>query len=70
MRFVNQLDARLLYGCGYYSGYEVICFTRCNLFTNYFDYFPQGRYIHMLRINEPAPPLAAHHGDAPGAAAA
>lgn len=58
------------YSRGYYSGCELICFTRCNLFTNYLDFFPRGRYIHIMRFNDPPPPPASHHGDAPGAAAA
>jgi hypothetical protein len=43
MRFVNPLDAHLLYGCGYHCGYEVVVFTRANIFTNYEDFFPRVR---------------------------
>jgi hypothetical protein len=41
--FVNPLDARLLYGRGYHLSYEMVIFTRANIFTNYEDFFPIGR---------------------------
>jgi hypothetical protein len=40
--FVNHLDARLLYGCGYHCGYEMLILNRTNIFTTE-DFFPMGR---------------------------
>jgi hypothetical protein len=33
MRYVNPLDARLLYGRCYHCGYEMVVFTSANIFT-------------------------------------
>ena len=52
MCFVNPLDARLLYGHGYHCGCELVIFTRANIFTNYEDFFPMGRYIHLVHFVE------------------
>jgi hypothetical protein len=43
VRFVNPLDARLLYGRAYHCGCKMVAFTRANIFTNYDDFFPRGR---------------------------
>jgi hypothetical protein len=52
VRFVNPLDARLLYGRCYHCGYEMVMFTRANIFTNYEGFFPMGHQIHLLRFVE------------------
>jgi hypothetical protein len=43
VRFVNPLDARLLYGHAYHCDCKMFAFTRANIFTNYDDFFPRGR---------------------------
>jgi hypothetical protein len=48
VRFVNPLDACLLYGRAYHCGCEMVAFTRANIFTNYDDFFPIGHRIHLL----------------------
>ena len=48
VRFVNPLDARLLYGRGYHYDCEMVVFTRANIWTNYDDYFPYGRFVHQV----------------------
>jgi hypothetical protein len=40
LRFVNPLNARLLYGCAYHCGCEMVAFTWANIFTIYDDLFP------------------------------
>ena len=50
--FVNPLDARLLYGRCCHCGSEMVAFTRANIFTNYVDFFPSSRIIHLIRFNE------------------
>jgi hypothetical protein len=40
VRFINLLDACLLYGRGYHFGYGMVIFTYANIFTNYKDFFP------------------------------
>jgi hypothetical protein len=52
VRFVNPLDARLLYGRCYHCGYEMVVFTHTNIFTNYEGFFPMGHQIHLLRFVE------------------
>jgi hypothetical protein len=52
VRFVNPLDARLLYGWCYYCGYQIVVFTRANIFTNYEEFFPIGCQIHLLCFME------------------
>jgi hypothetical protein len=53
--FVNPLDAPLLYRCGYHCGYEMLILSRANIFTNFEDFFPMGRQIHLLRFMELQP---------------
>jgi hypothetical protein len=48
MRFVNPLDACLLYGRAYHYGCEMVTYTRANIFSNYGDFFPRVRHIHLL----------------------
>ena len=52
VRFVNPLDARLLYRRYYHCGSKMVAFTRVNIFTNYVDFFPSGRKIHLVWFNE------------------
>jgi hypothetical protein len=52
VRFVNPLNARLLYGRGYHCGYEMVVFTCATIFTNHEDFFPMGRCIHQLQFME------------------
>jgi hypothetical protein len=34
VRFINPLDARLLYRLAYHCGCEIVGFTQVNIFTN------------------------------------
>jgi hypothetical protein len=48
VRFINPLDARLLYRLAYHCGCEIVGFTQANIFTNYDNFFPRGRGMHLL----------------------
>jgi hypothetical protein len=47
-RFLNHLDAWLLYVRGYHCGYEMVVFTHANPFTNHDDYFPLLCFVHIV----------------------
>jgi hypothetical protein len=42
----------------------MVVFTRTNIFTNYEDFFPMGRQIHLLRFVELQPQQ--QHGEGAG----
>ena len=52
VRFRNPLDAAMLYGRVYHCGCEMVVFTRFNGHTNYWDQFPDGAPIHIMRYRQ------------------